>query len=71
MAVVALSVVSLTGCAHAGLSQAAAASADLNAPVVSAMKAAGTAKGAYAKQGANPIADAMTQAAGAYTKEAQ
>ena len=37
LAVVALSVVSMTGCAHAGLSQAAASGTDLNAPVVSAM----------------------------------
>jgi hypothetical protein len=75
MAVVALSFVSLTGCAHSGMVQATSLHSD-NAPVVNAMNAAGMSGGTYAKRVAatstSPIAEAMeaTQAAG-YAKRAQ
>lgn len=75
MAVVALSFVSLTGCAHTGMVQATSLPGE-NAPVVNAMNAAGMSGGTYAKRVAatstSPIAEAMeaTQAAG-YAKRAQ
>ena len=76
LAVVALSFVSMTGCAHAGLSQATATGlTGENAPIMHAMKAAGASTSAstgYTKHAESPIAAAMNAAAqGGYTKKAQ
>lgn len=75
LAVVALSFMSMTGCASTGLAQATATGlTGENAPVTQAMAAAGTgnAVAGYHKQAVSPIAAAMAQAAeGAYAKKAQ
>lgn len=76
LAVVALSFMSMTGCASTGLAQATATGlTGENAPVTQAMAAAGVGNGAaagYHKQAVSPIAAAMAQAAqGDYTKKAQ
>lgn len=76
MAVVALSFVSLTGCAHAGMVGASSLNHE-HAPIVSAMNAAGAAgSSGYAKRvastDASPLAQAMEAAAGdGYAKRAQ
>ena len=74
LAVVALSFLAMTGCAHTGASQSPALSG-ANTPLMTIMGAAGkgeTAKAGYAKHPQSPIAEAMSaEAAGAYTKVAR
>ena len=74
MAVVALSFVGLTGCAHAG--QVATDLSGAEAPIVATMRAAGNGDAVsgqgYAKRAESPIEQAMGEAAqGGYAKRAQ
>jgi hypothetical protein len=69
LAVVALSFVSMTGCAHVGLVKASGLSGE-NAPIMKVMRsaAAETAQG-FKKVPASPITGAMLKAQGSYAKQ--
>lgn len=82
LAVLALSFVSLTGCAHLNGSQVTATGlSGANSPVMQAMQAAGNAGTVeasaeapatrYVKRAASPIEAAMTQTQGGYAKQAK
>lgn len=81
LAVLALSFVSLTGCAHLSSQVTATGLSGANSPVMQAMEAAGNAGTVeasaeapatrYVKRAASPIEAAMTQAQGGYAKQAK